>query len=270
LKFSQIFGYDAAMPTFDSLPAGERQRILNKLTRLKALSECKTGNVNETATAAAAMTRLMMEYKIEMAELEEGGSSQAAEAVQEQDVTSGYRGKSFPTWQSHLLQKLAEANDCVGFQSTQRGYDAWLRPVTAAKLCLIGRAQDIAHVRKVFVFCLHEIERLCLIWMPRASRTLKNDFRTGAALGIAEKVMAERAAVRAEEEARASHKGQSSRALIVLDRRLEEVRAAAHKIGVRFATSRGGRAMSASAYEAGYQAGQAIEFPGQAAPLPGR
>jgi hypothetical protein len=58
------------MDNFNSLPLEERQRILAKLAKLKALADCETGNVNETATAAAAMTRLMMEYKIEMAELQ--------------------------------------------------------------------------------------------------------------------------------------------------------------------------------------------------------
>lgn len=257
------------MQTFTSLPPAERQRILNKLSRLKALSECKTGNVNETATAAAAMTRLMMEYKIEMAELEEDSSADSAQAVEEQDVTVGSRGKSFPTWQSHLLQGLAEANDCVGFQSTSRGYDPWFRPTMAAKLCLIGRPEDIAHVRHMFAFCLQEIERLCHLWMPRAPRALKNDFRSGAALGIRQKVLAERQAVRAEEEARARQRGEVSHALAVLDRRLDEVRDAAAKLGVRTTASRGGRAMSASAYHAGYQAGQTIELPNQVGKLCG-
>lgn len=87
--------------------------------------------------------------------------------------------------------------------------------------------------------------------MPRAPRALKNDFRSGAALGIRQKVLAERRAVRAEEEARAKQRGQLSHALAVLDRRLDEVRDAAAKLGVRTTASRGGRAMSASAYHAG-------------------
>ncbi len=45
---------------FSSLPQADRERLLAKLAKLKALSECKTGNVNETATAAAMLCILII------------------------------------------------------------------------------------------------------------------------------------------------------------------------------------------------------------------
>lgn len=93
--------------TFETLDPQERKRILDKLAKLKALSECRTGNVNETATAAAAMTRIMLEYEIQMADVYLDSASSAFEIVEE----SVYQGESlngFPRWQSSLLYRLAE------------------------------------------------------------------------------------------------------------------------------------------------------------------
>ena len=83
--------------TFSGLDNDERQRLLTKLAKLKALSECPTGNVNETATAAAAMTRLMLEYQIEMAELQvESDGAPDAAVTEELDGKLSKRG--FPLW----------------------------------------------------------------------------------------------------------------------------------------------------------------------------
>jgi hypothetical protein len=250
---------------FRDLPHEEQQRILNKLTRLKALSECKTGNVNETATAAAAMTRLMLEYKIELAELQSGPD--AADAVQEQEITEE-KGR-IPLWHNHLLCCLAEINDCVGFQSTRRNL---FRGSSARTLCIVGRPEDIRHTRTMLTFCIAEIERLCHRWqretpwgVPLARR---NDFKMGAAIAVGEKVKLEREQVRAEERARAETRGVASRALAVLDSRFGEAQAAAAKIGVREATPRGRRPLSATAFDAGYQAGKAVQIPRSEHALP--
>jgi len=247
--------------SFCELPSEERQRILNKLSRLKALSECKTGNVNETATAAAAMTRLMMEYKIELAELEASGGEAPDSPVEEQDLTPGGRGNSFPKWQTILLNRLSEANDCVGFQATSRTWEPWYGESRNSKLSIIGRAEDIHQVRTLFFYCIQEIERLCYQWSPRAKVARKNDFRMGAAIAIGQKVSVEREAVRAEEQARSQQQGHVSRALILLDRRLDEVHDAAAKAGVETNRVRSSRAMSAAAYNSGYQAGSSVNLP---------
>jgi hypothetical protein len=238
---------------FTGLPLEERQRLLAKLAKLKALSECKTGNVNETATAAAAMTRLMMEYKIELAEIE-SKDSELSEIV-EDDVTGETRGRSFPGWQRMLLSLLAEANDCVGFETKERERYGW-DVVLSARLCLMGRKEDIRQTRTLFCFCI-----LCYEWSPRAPVSRKNDFRRGAAEAIGKKAVQERAKVVAEEQARAQAHGTTSRALMILDQRLAEVHQAAAHAGVR--TNRTNeRAVSANAYNAGFAAGSTVSLPG--------
>ena len=236
----------------------ERQRILQKLGRLKALSECKTGNVNETATAAAAMARLMMEYKIEMAELEHRPEPSAVEELE----LDGQRAKPFPIWQSHLLHCLANANDCVGYQTTTRQWSPWNGQQQTARLNLLGRREDLDNTRRLFSFCLQEIERLCRRYKPeQPGRRLKNDFRTGAAAAICQRVRSEAEAVRAEAEQR------GSRALVLLDRALDEVEDAARKMGVKPSRSRGTRYVSMDAYQAGFAAGQSVSLPAGRAEL---
>lgn len=235
----------------------DRQRLLDKLTRLKALSECRTGNVNETATAAAAMTRLMLEYKIELAEIEHQPVPGTIEEMELEDE----RARPFPIWQNHLLHCLASANDCVGFQTTTNQWSPWNGRQRTARLNLLGRREDLENTRRLFTFCLQEIERLCRNWKPARGMRLKNDFRTGAAAAIAATVRKEAEAVIQEAEQR------GSRALMVLESNLDQVEEAARKIGVKPARSRGTRYVSMEAYQAGYQAGQQVTLPNENAAM---
>ena len=251
---------------FDQMAPAERERLLNKLARLKALSECKTGNPNETATAAAAMTRLMLEYKIEMAELEPQPTPGGVEEVQ----LDHQRTQPFPIWQSHLLHCLATANDCVSYQSTSRHWSELDGKQKTSRLHLLGRRQDLDNTRKLFAYCLQEIERLCQRWKPGRGKRLKNDFRVGVAAAVAQMVSEEAEAVRAEAERRAQENEQTSLALALLDRSLDEVEEAARKIGVRPSRTRNLPSLSMDAYQAGFRAGQNVVLPSNAAALPGR
>lgn len=248
---------------FDQLAPAERERLLNKLARLKALSECKTGNPNETATAAAAMTRLMLEYKIEMAELEHQASPGGVEEVQ----LDHQRTQPFPIWQSHLLHCLANANDCVSYQSTTRQWTELDGKQKTSRLHLLGRRQDLDNTRKLFTYCLQEIERLCQRWKPGRGKRLKGDFRIGVAAAVAQMVQEEAEAVRAEAERRAQENEQTSRALALLDRSLDEVEEAARKMGVRTTRTRSVGSISMDAYQAGFRAGQNVVLPSNAAAL---
>ena len=246
------------MPDLSTLDADERSRILAKLAKLKALSECPTGNVNETATAAAAMIRLMAEYRIDMAEL----CAPAALDPVSQEQVSSERGRGFPGWQNHLLATLAEANDCIGYEHRERDWDPFWGAQLRVRQCILGDAQDIQHVKLIYNFCLSEIERLCYLWAPNASVARKNDFRQGAAMAVGTKVQREKKLVRAEEEARAKARGQQSRALARLDQRAQEVQRKASEIGLRAGRPTQSRPMRADAFHAGYAAGESLQLPG--------
>ncbi|MBT9589063.1 DUF2786 domain-containing protein [bacterium] len=235
---------------FKNVAPEEQRRILDKLAKLKALSECPTGNVNETATAAAAMARLMLEYEIEMADLE--ASSPLEEVVDEQ-VTPETSYKGFPTWQTNLLNSLAEVNHCISYTDTRPEYFLWTRR-NRSQLGLIGTAKDIENTRRLFLFCVNEIERLCQAWGSKETVKRKNDFKRGAARGVTDKVKAERDQVLREEEARASAQHHSSRALQWFERKELAVRDYADSVGIYYRSTRS-RGVSRDAYHAGYEAG---------------
>lgn len=252
--------------TFSKLTSEERQRVLGKLTKLKALSECPTGNVNETATAAAAMTRLMLEYQIEMAELNIQSGTEDDAACSE-EVTGETSQRGFPVWQTHLLASLADVNDCILYVQSSTSRQNWqVRRVSVQRL--IGSKRDIQSTRNIFQFCLVEIEKLWRIWDSRASLARRNDFRLGAAQGIGEKVRAERDQVMAEEKARSQAQGRQSLALAVFDRKQENADKLAREIGLKSRQARS-RGVSATAYQAGFEAGARLNLPQDASLLPG-
>jgi hypothetical protein len=251
--------------SFSKLNNEERQRVLGKLSKLKALSECPTGNVNETATAAAAMTRLMLEYQIEMAELSVQDDTEQDEACSE-EVTGETSQRGFPVWQTHLLASLADVNDCILYVQSSVSRQNWqVKRVSVQRL--IGSKRDIQSTRNIFQFCLVEIEKLWRLWDSRASLARRNDFRLGAAQGIGEKVRAERQAVLAEEKARSEAQGQQSLALAVFDRKQESADKLARDMGLRSRQARS-RGVSPTAYQAGFEAGTNLELSQQPASLP--
>ncbi|MFN8614034.1 MAG: hypothetical protein U0931_41265, partial [Vulcanimicrobiota bacterium] len=136
---------ESSSSSFAALPESERKRLLDKLAKLKALSSCPTGNVNETATAAAAMARIMLEYEIEMADLECGPSEADLEVLDlPLDGRESLRG--FPIWQTHLLTILAKVHHCVSYSNHRYDYWLWTRR-TVSIFHLVGAAQDIENVR---------------------------------------------------------------------------------------------------------------------------
>lgn len=242
--------------SFTELAADEQKRLLDKLAKLKALSECPTGNVNETATAAATMTRIMLEYQIEMADLEVS----EPEGVVDEPVTGEEIGRGYPTWQTQLLTVLADVNHCVGYTSVAAEYRMWTR-TKRCRLGLMGTPQDIENTRKIFLFCVNEIERLCQAWGVRQPIKRKNDFRTGASCGIIDKVIQARDKVMEELRAQAL----PSRGLELFGRKDRAVQAFAENMGVYQASSRS-RGVARDAYHAGYEAGANLDLDAREGP----
>jgi hypothetical protein len=244
--------------TFQKLSPSEKQRLLEKLSKLKALAECQTGNVNETATAAATMTKIMLEYQIEMADLE---SQQPLEGVVEEELSPGSTASVIPLWQQSLANVLAEVNHCMAFSSTKNEYFFWKRS-TQTRLYLIGSPTDIANTRRIFDFCVSEVERLCRAWGVGKDTKLRNDFKRGAGRGIADKVRRERDEVMRQESQRAAEKKLASRALALFDQKRDAVQTyAQQRLNLQNKYSRV-RGAAPNAFQAGYQAGSQIDLDG--------
>ena len=245
--------------TFAELDTQERQRLLDKLAKLKALSECRTGNVNETATAAATMTRIMLEYEIEIADLDVEQEVENTEVLDQPIVPDSFNG--FPLWQKTILSALAEVNHCMSYTSHDTDYDMmWMRR-TRTRLSVIGTVRDVENTRRLFVWCIDEVERLCKDWGHGMPQKRRNDFKRGAASGIADKVRLERDRVVQEERERAAGRGLASTALEIFDRKERAVAAVACRKGIRYVTTRA-RSASADAWQAGYAAGASMNFSG--------
>ena len=241
---------------FSQLEAEQQQRLLDKLAKLKALSECRTGNLNETATAAATMTRIMLEYQIEQADLH---VLSPTEVIEKNALPDSYNG--YPGWQTTILSALASANHCQSYSETRPEYNLFGKR-TRSSLKIIGTEEDIDHTIEVFLYCIEEVERLCYYWSPRASVKRRNDFKRGAANGIATRVLEELDKVVQEEEARSAQQSRTSTALQLFQQKDDAVEEYADSIGLRVVRRRS-RAVSMEAYQAGYQAGAQMELGGE-------
>lgn len=162
-------------------------------------------------------------------------------------------------WQYHLLQGLADAHHCGCFCSTEvvGVYLGSFRRATERRYCLVGASQDVEQVKRLFTYCLHEIERLCLEWNPRARVAAKNDFRLGASKGIVDKVEAELRAVVNEQKAAHHQAG-----LVIFEAKLRAVEEHFYQRGVR-ATTRSYRRPGESAFRQGYEAGSNLDLEGR-------
>lgn len=239
---------------FAKLTEEERRRLLDKLAKLKALSNCATGNANETATAAATMARIMLEYEIEMADLD-ATPSEADLTVLNQplDDEDSYRG--FPVWQTSLMSCLAEVHHCIAYTGTKP--ELWTTGIRYRNTRhLIGTHQDIENVRRLFAFCVNEISRLSRTWSGARTQKHRNDFKFGAARGVCDQVLRERARVIQEQKT----KNLPSRALQLFDRKEQAARDFARDMGMGTRSSSASRGVYADAYGAGYEAGSQLNL----------
>lgn len=183
----------------------DRKKIIAKIAKLKALSECKSGNVNESAVAAAAMTRLMLENRIHVAELEVQTSEVGVHELQVKD-------RQWLDWKRQLLTVVSEVNGCV---IVGRG-----KPVRTVDC--IGTQDDVANVKLLYEFVRDEIERLCIHWQPFACQAKRNNWKLGAVFAVQDRIEAEYKQARSES---------SQAGLVLIDKRLDEANSLLQKIG---------------------------------------
>ncbi|MBX3169851.1 MAG: hypothetical protein KF760_20775 [Candidatus Eremiobacteraeota bacterium] len=238
---------------FAELSQADRQRLLDKLAKLKALSACPTGNANETAMAAAAMARIMLEYEIEMAELDDAPGQDLMVLKEQVDQENSYRG--FPLWQTSLLTCLAQVHHCIAYTRSEPEW--WSTGVRHRNTRhLIGTSKDIENVRQLFRFCVFEIERLSRSWDGAVTQKRRNDFKVGAGRGVSDQVTRERDRIVQEQKQR----NLPSRALQLFDRKEQASSDFARKLGLGYRTCSSSRGVYADAYGAGYQAGSQLDL----------
>lgn len=238
---------------FAELSQEDRQRLLEKLAKLKALSSCPTGNANETATAAAAMARIMLEYEIEMADLDHAPAQDLTVLKEPVDDADSYRG--FPLWQTDLLTCLAKVHHCIAY--TRSEPEVWTTGLRYRNTRhLIGTSKDIENVRRLFQFCVYEIDRLSRNWREALSQKHRNDFKVGAGRGVSDQVMRERERIVQEQKQR----NLPSRALQLFSQKEQASADFARQMGLGYRSCSSSRGVYADAYGAGYQAGAQLDL----------
>lgn len=163
-----------------------REKLMAKIAKLKALAECPTGNENETAVAAAAMTKLMIENNILECELSIQIEDEDPLVVEE--LFPGQKNVS--NWEKILLNNLARANSCDVIQHQNQGR-GWTHKI-------YGHEGNVQTVNYIFKFCLNEIERHTNFFTWKTGHTDKSNrtsFKMGMASGIGKQVREAKEAV---------------------------------------------------------------------------
>ena len=172
--------------------------IVDRIRKLVALSH--SDNVNEAAQAAAMAQKLMMEHKVELADLELSGQKVAVEEVVE-DTVEGDAGRSGRAnrWRINLACYLAKAFNSKVYFTYRSNH-----------IGIIGHKSDCQTVQYLQQYFGLEIERLCAQgWeqvkadaaqaekedgfareLPRAT-VWKNNFRDGAVHAIGSRMKRE-------------------------------------------------------------------------------
>lgn len=146
------------------------EKLMKLLQKLHALANCPTGNVNETAAAAARMSELMLQYGIEQI------------SVQTELQKHLTIDKHVPAWQQTLLGALAVAAGCRCIRQDKK--QMWL-------IGDLGVAQAVEYQFKALVvdlkrlfggkpqgkdynsFCIGAVYEICLRLKEMKAKTVE-------------------------------------------------------------------------------------------------
>ena len=163
----------------------EKTKTMQRLLKLKALSECSTGNANEAAAAAAAMLRIMEEQQIEEAELQAAGETFAFEEA-EARVFEDYH--PYHTWKGALFAGILKVTNCDGWSQQS----SWSQ--RQSRFMIVGIPSDIENARQLYSFSVREVENLARFFSGRS----KVSYKIGVAHGILTSLHTEKASMEAQ------------------------------------------------------------------------
>jgi hypothetical protein len=177
-------------------------KIFDRIQKLLALS--KSDNVNEAASAAAEAQRLMLQHKIEAADLELRGADHVAEPVGEELLEGTGDKKKSSGWRVSLAGTLSRAFNSHAYFHFK-----------SDKIFIVGRHSDVQTIRYLMAYLSNEIERLCdRDWKdliagykagdyddlsPPNAKAWRNSFKLGAVSAIEAKLVASHKAVESNE-----------------------------------------------------------------------
>lgn len=157
----------------------QQEKILDRVRKLLELSK-NNDNVSEAAAAAGQAQKLMSEYAITEAMLEDVETTE----VVVNEMFYGEDTSKIASWKSALAMELSQANQCDIYMDMEGG-KRFLR--------IIGKSSKAHTVRYLFVYVVREIERLCAeaaALRGSPGRTWHNNFKLGAAEEVGKRVKA--------------------------------------------------------------------------------
>jgi len=234
------------------MPIMSRDKVLDKIRKLIALSG--SSNVHEAEVAAAAAQRLMLEYKVAESDISFEASDEDLKV--EQEVYRDLSLKAPPRWHGILLNGIANANFCkllLGVEYTRKGWEMERRKIYR----IIGTDHDRATVKYLYEMLRLEIERLCeSAALYRAyDRAERASFKLGAASSLASRLAREYRAFTSDLKS-----DEKTQALAVIDKATDAVD---RFMGEHFPRVRASRSVTASrhaAYLHGREAGDGVDI----------
>lgn len=223
----------------------ERENIIDKVRKLRALAENAAATVEEAATAARTAELLIQKHALEEAEL--GAVSQEVlEAIVDDGSPLTDWGKRQKVWQNVLLHALAQNYNCSNVLKRKDG---------ALNIYTIGRPSDIAIMRYQFAYFVLELTRLSHLMAPDnlgrgSGKTWYNSFYHGAVDAIISSLKSAREEVR---------KQASSTALVFINERMREVELLKAKLYPWSKTVTTHSRFNPDAYEIGQLAGANLQ-----------
>lgn len=196
-----------------------KQKILDKIRKLRSLANDAHGNQHECEAAAARMARLMFKERITEAELGDENPSQAVFLLV-------HPSKKAARWWIHMLAGVAKMNGCLAIRGRR----------TMPGLWVYGPEERGVLVKHCFSWLLVEIN-LCWTGYPKDGfRHTKQDFCLGVSDRCQARMQAQQQEVREEAEKHVS----SCQALVIIDQQDKQVQ----EDFVKLHESTGGKAKS--------------------------
>jgi hypothetical protein len=203
--------------------------VIEKVKKLLALST--SSNANEAANAMALANKLIDQYRLDIAELED---KEHSEPIEEDDGYIYESGK-ITQWKSSLVMTLAGFYGCAVWNDTTINHktttvvdidngthhysEASGRKVSRYRL--VGRRSDIGITRYMFAYITAEIARLSAIEAKGKGRVFVNSYCMGFVSGVRAQLNKSRVEVQ---------QSATSNAIVKINAREEEATVAMHNM----------------------------------------
>jgi Protein of unknown function (DUF2786) len=223
----------------------ERENIIDKVRKLRALADNAAATVDEAASAARAAELLIQKHALAEAEL--GSASQGVmEGIINDDNPLTDWDQRQTRWQNVLLHALAENYNCSNVLKRKDG---------KLNIFTIGRPSDIEVMRYQFAYFVLELTRLAQMLAPRTlqrgtGKTWHNSFYHGAVNAIIDSLKSARTEVT---------KQATSNAIIFINNHMLQVEALKNKLYPDSRTVYTKTHIDRDAYEMGQQAGAGLQ-----------